>query len=187
MKYRFLILAILMLFFWPRVDTVRGSATTLPGASQPAPNCTIRGTSRNDVLRGTVRDDVICGLAGNDTISGGGGNDIIQGKDGDDIIDGDKWLNVRIEVKVNNVVIGTTDGLTKQIFDPVTGAVLFGGKTLEQALFAREVKAADLNVVREIIDGDAEAVSEVNDVWTFARDVRSRDPNWKLIATEAEQ
>ena len=38
-----------------------------------------------------------------------------------------------------------------------------------------------------MIDGDAEAVSEVNDVWTFARDVRSRDPNWKLIATEAEQ
>ena len=87
MKYRFLILAILMLFFWPRVDTVRGSATTLPGASQPAPNCTIRGTSRNDVLRGTVRDDVICGLAGNDTISGGGGNDIIVAGDGNDIID----------------------------------------------------------------------------------------------------
>lgn len=38
-----------------------------------------------------------------------------------------------------------------------------------------------------LIDGDAEAVADVNDVWTFARDVRSRDPNWKLIATEAEQ
>jgi predicted lipid-binding transport protein (Tim44 family) len=38
-----------------------------------------------------------------------------------------------------------------------------------------------------VIDGDSETVSEVNDVWTFARDVRSRDPNWKLIATEAEQ
>jgi predicted lipid-binding transport protein (Tim44 family) len=38
-----------------------------------------------------------------------------------------------------------------------------------------------------MVDGDSEAVSEVNDVWTFARDVRSRDPNWKLIATEAEQ
>jgi len=37
-----------------------------------------------------------------------------------------------------------------------------------------------------IIDGDAEAVSEVNDLWTFARDTRSRDPNWKLIATESE-
>lgn len=37
-----------------------------------------------------------------------------------------------------------------------------------------------------VIDGDAEAVSEVNDLWTFARDTRSRDPNWKLIATESE-
>lgn len=38
-----------------------------------------------------------------------------------------------------------------------------------------------------LIDGDAEAVADVNDVWTFARDLRSRDPNWKLIATESEQ
>ncbi|MBR0557645.1 Tim44 domain-containing protein [Ciceribacter sp. L1K23] len=39
----------------------------------------------------------------------------------------------------------------------------------------------------KVIDGDADVVSEVNDIWTFARDVRSRDPNWKLIATEADQ
>ena len=38
-----------------------------------------------------------------------------------------------------------------------------------------------------LTEGDAEAVSEVNDVWTFARDTRSRDPNWKLVATESEQ
>jgi predicted lipid-binding transport protein (Tim44 family) len=37
-----------------------------------------------------------------------------------------------------------------------------------------------------LIDGDAEQVTEVNDLWTFARDVRSRDPNWKLVATEAD-
>ena len=37
-----------------------------------------------------------------------------------------------------------------------------------------------------LIDGDAESVAEVNDLWTFARDTRSRDPNWKLIATESE-
>jgi len=30
-------------------------------------------------------------------------------------------------------------------------------------------------------------VTDVNDVWTFARDTRSRDPNWRLIATEADQ
>lgn len=38
-----------------------------------------------------------------------------------------------------------------------------------------------------VVDGDAEAVGEVNDLWTFSRDVRSRDPNWKLVATESEQ
>ena len=38
-----------------------------------------------------------------------------------------------------------------------------------------------------VMDGDAETVGEVNDLWTFSRDVRSRDPNWKLVATESEQ
>jgi predicted lipid-binding transport protein (Tim44 family) len=37
-----------------------------------------------------------------------------------------------------------------------------------------------------VIDGNKETVSDVKDVWTFARDTRSRDPNWKLVATEAE-
>ncbi|MCY6383158.1 Tim44/TimA family putative adaptor protein [Hoeflea prorocentri] len=37
-----------------------------------------------------------------------------------------------------------------------------------------------------VVDGDPDSVGEVNDVWTFARDTRSRDPNWKLIATESE-
>jgi predicted lipid-binding transport protein (Tim44 family) len=39
----------------------------------------------------------------------------------------------------------------------------------------------------KLIDGDQETVAEVTDIWTFARDTRSRDPNWKLIATESEQ
>lgn len=39
----------------------------------------------------------------------------------------------------------------------------------------------------KVVDGDPENVAEVNDIWTFARDTRSRDPNWKLIATESEQ
>ena len=37
----------------------------------------------------------------------------------------------------------------------------------------------------KVVDGNPEKVSEVTDVWTFARDVSSRDPNWKLVATEA--
>ncbi|MCZ7470700.1 Tim44/TimA family putative adaptor protein [Agrobacterium sp. O3.4] len=39
----------------------------------------------------------------------------------------------------------------------------------------------------KLVDGDPDAVAEVDDIWTFSRDMRSRDPNWKLIATESEQ
>ncbi len=38
-----------------------------------------------------------------------------------------------------------------------------------------------------LVDGDQENVADVTDIWTFARDTRSRDPNWKLVATESEQ
>jgi len=37
----------------------------------------------------------------------------------------------------------------------------------------------------KIIDGNPKKVREVTDIWTFARSVSSRDPNWKLVATEA--
>jgi predicted lipid-binding transport protein (Tim44 family) len=46
--------------------------------------------------------------------------------------------------------------------------------------------SATLDKEGKVIEGDPEAVTEVKDVWTFARDMRSKDPNWKLVATEAE-
>lgn len=49
-----------------------------------------------------------------------------------------------------------------------------------------ELISATLDKAGEVIEGDPETVAEVKDVWTFARDTRSRDPNWKLVATEAE-
>jgi predicted lipid-binding transport protein (Tim44 family) len=46
-----------------------------------------------------------------------------------------------------------------------------------------------ISVVRDaqgaVVDGSAEAVSEVNDIWTFSRQLGSRDPNWLLVATES--
>lgn len=36
-----------------------------------------------------------------------------------------------------------------------------------------------------VIEGDPRKVSELTDIWTFARDTSSRDPNWKLVATQA--
>lgn len=36
----------------------------------------------------------------------------------------------------------------------------------------------------KVVDGAADKVVTVNDVWTFARELGTRDPVWRLIATE---
>ena len=36
-----------------------------------------------------------------------------------------------------------------------------------------------------VVDGSPDKVADVTDVWTFARDISSRDPNWKLVGTES--
>ena len=44
-----------------------------------------------------------------------------------------------------------------------------------------------VNVTRaadgSVVDGEPDRVVEKTDIWTFARDTRSRDPNWHLVAT----
>ncbi len=46
-----------------------------------------------------------------------------------------------------------------------------------------------INVTRDtggaIVEGDSSAAVAVIDIWTFERDTRSRDPNWKLAATRS--
>ena len=46
-----------------------------------------------------------------------------------------------------------------------------------------------INVTRDenggVIDGNPTTVINVTDFWTFARDIKSRDPNWALIATSS--
>lgn len=52
--------------------------------------------------------------------------------------------------------------------------------------FVSQIISATYDREENLIDGDAEQIVEVIDLWTFARDMRSRDPNWKLVATESE-
>ncbi len=51
------------------------------------------------------------------------------------------------------------------------------------------VVSDQINVTRDrggnIVDGDPKATETVSDLWTFARDTRSRDPNWQLVETAA--
>jgi predicted lipid-binding transport protein (Tim44 family) len=53
--------------------------------------------------------------------------------------------------------------------------------------FVSQLVSATRDRDGNVIDGSPEKVTDVTDVWTFARDVSSRDPNWKLVATEAGQ
>jgi predicted lipid-binding transport protein (Tim44 family) len=38
-----------------------------------------------------------------------------------------------------------------------------------------------------IVDGSPESITDVTDVWTFTRDMASRDPNWRLVGTDGGQ
>jgi predicted lipid-binding transport protein (Tim44 family) len=51
--------------------------------------------------------------------------------------------------------------------------------------FVSELISATRDRGGEVISGDSKRIKEVTDIWTFAREVDSRDPNWKLIATQA--
>ncbi len=46
-----------------------------------------------------------------------------------------------------------------------------------------------VNVVRdrdgEVVEGDSNHVTKITDIWTFARNTRSRDPDWTLVATRS--
>jgi predicted lipid-binding transport protein (Tim44 family) len=53
--------------------------------------------------------------------------------------------------------------------------------------FVSKLVSATRDRAGAVIDGSADKVTDVTDVWTFARDISSRDPNWKVIATEAGQ
>jgi predicted lipid-binding transport protein (Tim44 family) len=68
----------------------------------------------------------------------------------------------------------------------IVSAEMKGSEAHVTLRIVSELISATRNNAGEVVDGDPETVAEVKDVWTFARDTRSRDPNWKLVATEAE-
>ncbi|MBN9315947.1 MAG: Tim44 domain-containing protein [Devosia sp.] len=49
--------------------------------------------------------------------------------------------------------------------------------------FHAEVVSATRDKDGALIEGNADQVTNIADEWTFARNPKSRDPNWKLVAT----
>lgn len=50
--------------------------------------------------------------------------------------------------------------------------------------FTAQMITATRDQAGTVIDGNPDKVVQIDDIWTFARDTASRDPNWKLTATE---
>ncbi len=99
--------------------------------------------------------------------------------------------------------------LSNDVYGDFAGAIEErekGGQTLETTLVGindAEIAGADLqgrtafitikfvseqvNVLRdkdgETVEGDPNHVIKITDLWTFARNTNSRDPNWTLVAT----
>lgn len=69
----------------------------------------------------------------------------------------------------------------------ITGAELRGSTAHVTVRFVSQLITATRDRSGNVVDGSPDRVTDVTDVWTFARDVTSRDPNWKLVATEAGQ
>ncbi len=69
----------------------------------------------------------------------------------------------------------------------ITGAELRGRTAQVTVRFVSQLVSVTRDAQGVVVDGNAEKVTDVTDVWTFARDVSSRDPNWKLVATEGGQ
>jgi predicted lipid-binding transport protein (Tim44 family) len=67
----------------------------------------------------------------------------------------------------------------------ITGASLKGGSAQITVRFLSKLISATRDGGGKVIDGDPVKVGDVTDIWTFARETASRDPNWKLIATES--
>ncbi len=135
----------------------------------------ISGWQFNDTLRGDNADvagglllgheltnfDLITGLrggtnalfatgttvfTGGNIILGGGGSDVMEGRGGNDIIDGDRWLNVRIEVR-QGTTVGTTDSITG-----IVSGGQFNGQRLNMLMENGLVNPGNLHIVREILD-----------------------------------
>jgi predicted lipid-binding transport protein (Tim44 family) len=72
----------------------------------------------------------------------------------------------------------------------ITSAELIEPEMQQQTAFVTvKFVSEQVNVTRDaenrIVDGDPNHVTKVTDIWTFARNTRSRDPNWALVATRS--
>jgi predicted lipid-binding transport protein (Tim44 family) len=77
---------------------------------------------------------------------------------------------------------------TETRFVSIDKAELVGAEARDKAAqltvrFVSQMISVTRDKAGTIVDGTPDKVTDITDVWTFARDTSSRDPNWKLVGT----
>lgn len=68
----------------------------------------------------------------------------------------------------------------------ITEASLINSMANITVSFASQFISATSDSTGAVTEGDPKSVRSATDIWTFERDVRSADPNWRLVATSGE-
>ena len=71
------------------------------------------------------------------------------------------------------------DLLSPEVYESFDAAI----KDREKHEQKTETRFVSIDKAGTIVDGSPDKVADITDVWTFARDSASRDPNWKLVGT----
>ena len=87
---------------------------------------------------------------------------------------------IKIRADNNETLESTLVGLSEA---EMIEAELQGKTAFITFKFVSEQINVTRNAKGEVVDGDPGEVTTVTDIWTFARNTQSRDPNWTLVAT----
>ena len=88
----------------------------------------------------------------------------------------------------NRATAGQTMTTTVVSIDDATvvGTQLEGPTARLRVRFASKLASVTRDAQGAVVYGSPSEVADHIDLWTFARDIRSRNPNWTLTATESE-
>jgi predicted lipid-binding transport protein (Tim44 family) len=87
----------------------------------------------------------------------------------------------RLNYKLNSTLVGILN-------HEIAAAELLGEGSRQEARITVKFTSQQINVTTDAsgatVDGSPSDVHTVTDLWTFARQVKARDPNWQLVATD---
>src|SRR2546426_569863 len=119
--------------------------------------------SARDAVRGATNDNVVA-------LPGRGGETVQKPAETSE--PGERWKGI---AESGSAAAAGLDSIARE------------DKTFDAKHFISQLVSVTRDKSGNVIEGSPDKVTDVTDVWTFARDLSSRDPNWKLVATEAGQ